>query len=75
VKRKNDQPKDAYSEQVFAIGEDVIIKRPHLHSGNVGIVLFYKSPFYRIRIPIKCEHAVEPFWHVDAKAEDLEIYI
>lgn len=66
---------DANVEQVFAVGETVLIKRPHLHSGTVGEILFYKSPFYRIRIPIKHDQAVEPFWHTDAKAADLEIYI
>lgn len=61
--------------RVFADGETVLVKRPHLHSGNVGTVISFKDGMHRIRIPVKHEMAVEKFWHADVPGSLLEEFI
>jgi len=75
VKRKKDQPKDAYSGPLFAVGETVKILRPSLWSGCVGEVVFVVSGVHRIKINAKADGSTCSTFHADVLGTQLQDFI
>jgi phosphotransferase system IIA component len=74
VKRKNDQPKDAYSGPLFAVGETVLISRPNIWAGASGTVVFVVNGVHRIKIDTKSD-GTNCVCHADVPGVQLEAFI
>jgi len=73
--RKSKEPRPI-QPQKFAVGETVLINRPHLWSGCVGEVVKFENGLHRIRIVGKCDAGEKPpVFHTDAEGEFLEGWI
>ncbi len=61
--------------QKFAVGETVIILRPHLWSSCSGAVVSFSAGMHRVKIDAKDGETYPSGFHADVGARELEAYI
>jgi hypothetical protein len=69
------KPEALEQPRVYANGETVLIKRPHLWSGCVGEVVGFANGQHRIKISANEDGSTTAIFHADAAAEFLEGWI
>jgi len=75
LKRKPVKPVVLHPLEKFPVGTEVLIKRPHLWSGCVGVVVTEKEGMHRVRIEAKADGSTMSAFHTDATGDQLETWI
>jgi len=73
VKRKP-EAKDE-TPQKFAVGESVIILRPHLWSDAIGEIVSFNNGLHRVKIKAKADGSTFSHFHADVPGEQLDSFI